>query len=142
VDSIKHIDYILDIAFAHGKLKESSGFFAQHQGLIMTGMSAYLAEVILRNTSNATLQIDEHDESWYINFKVVGENGWVIQPGRRIAKRAFQGKEFELYPYVLSVMKYFKKPMDNQPTGGSYTHEVYMLGEPKQKTKKPWWKIW
>ena len=42
VNSVKHIDYILDVAFSNGKLKNPNGAFAEHLGLMMLGMSGYL----------------------------------------------------------------------------------------------------
>jgi len=139
-ESVKHLDKLFDDEFKNGKLKNPNGAFAEFQGLIMTGISGYLGEVVMRNSSNAKLIIDENDESWCMNFKVEAENSWTIHPGQRVVKRMLNGSEDELYAYVLSAINYFHKPMSETSDSPTYTQEVYVR-EPEQ-TKKPWWKVW
>ena len=142
IESVKYLDHILDDAFKNGQLKDPGGAFAKYQGFIMLGISGYLAEVILKNTTNAKLEIDPGDELWYTNFKVISENEWIIQPGQRVIKRAYQGSEAELYAYALSAIKYFNQPKDDTTNENTYIQEVYVRDKPKQESKKPWWKLW
>lgn len=142
VDSVKHLDYLLGDAFTNGKLKIPNGAFAQQQGIIMLGMAGYLAEVVIQNTNNSKLEIDPNDEQWYVNFKLIGENSWTIQPGLRVMKRAYKGSEAELYAYVLSAIKYFNQAGGNAGVRNTYTQEVYVREAPQPNGKKPWWKLW
>lgn len=142
VDSVKHLDYILENAFAKGKLKTPNGPFAKQQGIIMLGMAGYLAEVVIQNTNNSRLEIDPNDDQWYINFKLTGENSWTIQPGLRVMKRAYKGNEAELYAYVLSAIKYFNQVQGNAGDSNTYIQEVYVREDPQPNRKKPWWKLW
>lgn len=142
VDSVKHLDWLIGDAFKNGKLKNPNGTFAKYQGLIMLGITGYLAEVVLKNTTNSKLDIDPKDENWYLNLKVTAENSWTIQPGQRVMKRAYQGSEAELYPYTLSTIKYFNQPKGDNANSNTYIEEVYVRDDQKQSDKKPWWKIW
>jgi len=139
VESVKHIDLILNLAFENGKLKKSNYAFAKHIGVMMLGMSGYVTEVILKHTSNATLDIDERDKQWYTNFKVTSKNGWVIQPAIRVMKRAYHGNEAELYAYTLSTIKYFQQPK-TATAENNYIQEVHVKEEPREQ--KSWWKFW
>jgi hypothetical protein len=139
VDSVKHLDYILEDAFKKGKLKNPNGPFAQQQGIIMLGMTGYLVEVVIQNTNNSKVEIDPNDEQWYVNLKLTGEKGWTIQPGLRVMKRAYTGSEAELYAYVLSAIKYFNQVEGNAGDSNAYIQEVYVREDPLNG-KKPWWK--
>ena len=68
--SVKPIDNIIDQQFENGRFKNSDSDFAQNGYFILMGLSSYLANVILKN-SDSEIVIDENDEEWHINFKVV-----------------------------------------------------------------------
>lgn len=142
VESVKHIDFILNSAFENGKLRKSGSALAKHMGVLMLGMSGYVTEVILKHTPNSKLEIDEKDKEWYTNFKVTSEGGWTIHPAQRVIKRAYLGNEAELYSYTISTIKYFNDPQ-NETAKNTYIQEVYVRDdEPQQQTKKSWWKFW
>src|SRR5258706_7982869 len=86
-DTVKHLDRLFDNEFKEGKLKKPDGSFAKYQGLIMTGVSGYIARVILKNTENTQLIIDPDDQNWFMNFKVAAATGIFVQPGQRVIKR-------------------------------------------------------
>ena len=130
-DSVKYLDKLFDNEFKNGKLKNPSGGFAKYQGVIMIGISGYLAEVILRNTVNTKLTIDNNDANWFINFKLAGENTQAIQPGQMVLKRIQEGKAASLYGFAVSAIKYF-----NQSPG---TNQDAAVNPPEKK--KPWWKL-
>ena len=142
IDSVKHLDYVLGDAFVNGKLKHPESTFAQQRGEIMTGMAAYIAELVISQTKNSVLEIDPSDESWYINFTVVAANGWRICPGQRVMKRASLGAEAALHPYVLEAIKHFNAKREDLPTGGTYTQVVYVDDDSSRSDKKQWWKVW
>jgi hypothetical protein len=135
VNSIKLLDNLMDTEFSNkGKLTNPTGQFAKYQPVIMIGLSGYIAEVIIKNTTNAKLEIDEEDKHWYVNFRVVGENGWIVRPGQRVSKRAYYGKQTALYEYTVAAINYFR-----QPAGAAV--QTYPLEEMLVKVK-PWWKFW
>ena len=138
-DTVKHLDTLFDNEFKDGKLKKPDGSFAKYQGLIMTGVSGYIAQVILKNTENTQLVIDPGDQNWFMNFKVATAAGLFVQPGQRVIKRILKGEEMELYAYVLVAIKYFSLPpgiTGNSPTA---TPDNYTVDTTR---KKPWWKMW
>ena len=146
-ESVKHLDKLFDDEVRNGNPRNPDSGFAKFQGVIMAGTTGYLTEVVLRHTHNGQLDIDPNDEHWYLNFKVVAENTWTIQPGQRVLKRMQQGNEAEFYAYILSAIKYFSQPKadatEEHPNEGyTYTQEVYVRDETKEEKKKPWWKLW
>ena len=133
-ESVKHLDKLFDDEFKKGKLKNPDGAFAKFQGLIMIGISGYLAEVILINAPHSKLDINEDDKNWFINFKITADNNRAVQPGQRILKRVQYGIEAGLYFYVLSAIKYFNDLNSKMP--------AERTDIPLPEKKKPWWKIW
>ena len=136
-DTIKHLDILLDSEFKNGKLKKPDGGFAKFQGLIMIGISGYIAETVIKNTLNTALDIDDNDKNWYINFKVKAANGWNIQPGQQLLKRILHGHDASLYAYVQSAIKHFNDPVAN---GGNMN--IPDTTATVNRDKKPWWKLW
>ena len=134
VESIRHLDKLLDDEFKNGRLKNSDGGFAKFQGLIMIGISGYLAQVILKNAPLSKIDIQEEDQSWFINFVVTGTGNRAIQPAKRILKRIQFGNEAGLYPYAIAAIKYFKEQSTEMPPDDFLT--------PPEQSKKPWWKFW
>jgi hypothetical protein len=129
--SIKHLDTLFDNEFKDGKLRKPDSGFAKFQGLIMTGVSGYLAYTIIKNAGNSQFMADADDEKWFMNFKVTSATGLSVQPGLRVIKRMLQGEEMSLYAYALTSIKYLNPaaqlPVEIQDAGTS---------------KKPWWKVW
>lgn len=126
-ESVRHLDKLFDQEFKKGKLKRPESSFAKYQGLIMIGVSGYLAEVVLKNTSNTRLHIESNDSNWYINFLVAGNNGLTIQPGKVVLARIQEGDKAELYKYAIYALNYF-----GTKTGEKAVEKV---------DKKPWWKF-
>ena len=108
--SIQHLDALFDSEFYKGELINKSGTFAQYQGLIMTGVSGYMAQVILRNTDHAKLIFEQDDENWFINFSLEAGNGWKILPGHKVLKRAYNGDADQLYAFTVSAVSYLNSP--------------------------------
>lgn len=131
-DSVKHLDALFDNEYKDGKLRKPDSSFAKFQGLILTGVSGYLAYVIIKNTGNTQLDTDASDEKWFMNFKVVSSAGQSVQPGLRVIKRMLKGEEMNMYAYALTSIRYLNPdavlPVEEsaQPVPG----------------RKPWWKIW
>lgn len=129
--SMRYLDTLFDNEFKDGKLRKPDSSFAKFQGLILTGVSGYLASVIIKNSGNTQLLTDAGDEKWFMNFKVVSATGQSVQPGLRVIKRMLQGEEMSLYAYTLTSIRYFNPdvvlPVEAPitPAGG-----------------KPWWKVW
>ena len=124
-DSTKYLDSLMDDQFENGQVKNKDSGFAKYQGVILTGIAGYLAEVILRGSKDSILDIDEEAENWYLNFKVTGANGWTVQPGQRVIKRIQQGNEAGFYGYILSAIKYLSQDKNELPAN-TYTEEVYV----------------
>jgi hypothetical protein len=134
VDSIKHLDYTMDTEFNNkGGLRNPQGMFAKYQPVIMIGFSGYIAEVIIKNTHNSRLQIDDAAQYWYLDFQVIAENGWIVKPGQRVTKRAYQGAQAGLYAYTVAAINHFRQPAGSNP-------QTFPLEEVLIK-KKPWWKF-
>ena len=130
--SVKNLDTLFDNEFRKGQLRNPDGSFAKFQGLILTGVSGYLANVIIKNSGNSQLAIDANDEKWFMNFKVVSSSGQSVQPGLRVVKRMLQGEEMGLYAYAITSIKYLN-PGAQLPVETAGTATV---------AKKPWWKVW
>jgi hypothetical protein len=130
--SVKNLDALFESEFKDGKLRKPDGSFAKFQGLIMTGVSGYVAYVILKNSGNTQFISDPGDEKWFMNFKIVSASGQSVQPGLRVIKRMLQGEEMSLYFYTLTSIRYFnpdaKLPIETAGAGSGQ--------------KKPWWKVW
>ena len=131
--SIRHLDKLFDQEFKNGTLKNPEGGFAKFQGVILIGVTGYLAEVIIKNTRQTQTDINEQDENWFISFKVTAGGNRFIQPGQQILKRIQYGSEAGLHAYALSAIKYFNDPVaamgQNSPDNAIV------------KKRKPWWKI-
>jgi hypothetical protein len=130
--SVKHLDTLFDNEFKDGKLRKPDSSFAKFQGLIMTGVSGYLAYVIIKNSGNSQLATDANDEKWFMNFKVASSSGQSVQPGLRVIKRMLQGEEMSLYAYALSSIRYLNP-------GAQLPIET---PDAATASKKPWWKVW
>lgn len=135
--SVKLLDDILDKEIKNGKAKNPNSGFAKIQGQIMFGMSAYLADVIIKNTKSTSIEIDENDPEWYRNFKLISVNEWQAYPGQRLVKRVLNGKEDELYAYVVSCCKYFDGPKHESSSVPTFIHEIHVS---QSEDKKSWWR--
>lgn len=130
--SVRQLDRMFDEAFAEGKLRNPESSFAKQQGLILTGVAGYLAEVVLRATEASELVIDPEEQDWYMHFRVVARNGWQMQPGMRVIRRVQEGREKDLYHYILTAIDYARRP-----EGGPGEIERLTL-----RGNRPWWKFW
>ncbi len=137
-ESIRHLDTLFEHEFINGIFINGASVFAQYQGLIMTGITGYIAQVILQHTENARLCFEEDDENWVINFAIESESGKKIMPGHRVLKRAYNGDSDLLYAYVRDSINYFNEP------GPSYSFKsaVVHLMDHKDANGKQWWKLW
>ena len=143
LQSVKHLDALFDKEFIRGELTNKQGTFAEYQGLIMTGVSGYLAQVILQNTKNAQLTFEDDDENWFVNFSVEADNGRRIIPGHLVLKRAYSGNEKELYSYVMDAIGYFTEPTTTNKALAIFTQIAGVKQESESNDKdKLWWKIW
>jgi hypothetical protein len=133
-ESVRHLDKLFDREFKKGKLKNPEGSFAKFQGVILIGVTGYLAEVIIKNTRQTQTDINEQDENWFVNFKVTAGGNRFIQPGQQILKRIQYGSEADLHAYTLSCLSYFNDTVTTM-TGNSPDNAVI-------KKRKPWWKLW
>ena len=86
-ESIHQLDALFEREFINGIFINGASVFAQYQGLIMTGITGYIAQVILQHTEHARLCFEEEDENWFINFAIESASGKKLMPGHRILKR-------------------------------------------------------
>lgn len=144
VESLKQLDQLFDKEYKNGELINSASAFANREGMILTGIAGYLANVLLKNSEDSKIIIDPKDENWYLNFKVESGNGWTAQPGQRVLKRKLEGRESDFYHYGIAMIKYFTQTETNENASSSltYTQEFYLTNEAPATGKKPWWKIW
>lgn len=139
--SVRYLDDLFDDEFSQGVPADAAGTIAQYQGLIMTGVSGYIAQVILRNTSNAQLSFEEGDENWYVNFSLEADHKEKFIPGHEVLKKAYHGEQAQLYAYVVGAIRYFR-------TAGNQSHTgmVPKLWFDDSKTsttdQKQWWQVW
>jgi hypothetical protein len=132
-ESVQHIDKLFEEEFKNGKLKNPDGGFAKFQGLILIGISGYLAQVILKNTPHSILDINEEDKNWFINFSITGDNNQLIQPGQQLLKRIQYGDKAGLHSYVMAAIQFFNNRIPEMPVETSRTSQ--------SEKKKPWWKF-
>jgi hypothetical protein len=140
--SIKQLDKLFETEFKNGKLKNADGSFGKYQGLILTGVSGYIAETIIKNTGNTQLIIDPADANWFMNFKVANQTGLSIHPGQRVIKRMLKGAEMELYAYTIFSVSYFSMPAGVLENSGGIAPDDYIVDTNAQQKLKPWWKFW
>jgi len=140
-DSVRHLDALFREEFNRGQLINDKGIFAQYQGVIMTGISGYVAQVILQNTVQGQLSFEDDDENWFINFCIEAENGWKIIPGHKVLKRAYYGEEEQLYAYVITAISYLAAPRKivHHPFA-ILTHRE--IKKNNTEMEKKWWKLW
>ncbi len=137
-ESIHQLDALFEREFINGIFINGASFFAQYQGLIMTGITGYIAQVILQHTEHARLCFEEEDENWFINFAIESASGKKLMPGHRILKRAYNGDDDLLYPYVTDAIKYFNEPAPSY----NFKAAVINLLDYKDTKGKQWWKLW
>ena len=138
-ESVKHLDKLFDQEFKNGKLKRPDSSFARYQGLIMMGVSGYIAHVILKNAANTQLVVEPADDNWFLNYRVATQTGLFVQPGQRVVKRMLRGEEMELFAYVLISIKYFSVSPALAKNYTNISPDNYTV-DPAQN--KPWWKFW
>lgn len=136
IKSVKYLDDVLDKEIKSGKAVNPDSTFEKMKEKILFGMSAYLTEVIIKNTKSTSLQIDVNDPEWRVNFKLISENEWTAQPGMRVIKRVRNGREDELYAYPVSACKYFNEPKQKKGSQANFILEMYVQDN---LNKKSWW---
>jgi hypothetical protein len=137
-ESIQLLDTLFEREFINGIFINGASVFAQYQGLIMTGITGYIAQVILQHTDNARLCFEDDDENWFINFAIESESGKKLMPGHRVLKRAYNGNDDLLYSYVTDAINYFNEPLPSYNLKAS----VVQLIDHKDANGKHWWKLW
>ncbi len=137
-ESIQHLDALFEREFINGIFINGASVFAQYQGLIMTGITGYIGQVILRHTENAKLCFEEDDENWFINFAIESESGKKLMPGHRVLKRAYNGDDDLLYFYVTDAINYFNEPVPSYNFKAAIVHLI----DYKDAKGKQWWKLW
>ena len=139
LESAKFLDQLFDQEYKKGKLINPKGNFAKYEGLLLTGVAGYLADIMLKNSTGSKIEIDSSDEDWYVNFKVVAVNTWTVLPGQRVMKRKFEGYESNFYHYVLAMSKYFNESDISSTETSTHVQEIYIENN---SPKKPWWRLW
>ena len=130
VKSVEHIETVLSEQFINGQAKES-GLFSEGLGGKLFAISAYVGEVIIKNTSATKWVTDDKDPQGEVNIQLLSANGTQMFPGYRIMKRIQNGEEDNVYHYTaLAVKKYM-----------NFEGEI-PLDFIDDKSEKPWWKIW
>ncbi len=137
-ESIHHLDTLFEREFINGIFINGASVFAQYQGLIMTGITGYIAQVIVQHTVNAKLCFDEDDENWFINFAIESASGKKLMPGHRVLKKAYNGNSDLLYPYVTDAIHYFNEPLPSYNFKAAVVHLI----DYKDANGKHWWKLW
>jgi len=137
-ESIQHLDTLFEREFINGIFINGASVFAQYQGLIMTGITGYIAQVILQHTENARLCFEDDDENWFINFAIESASGKKLMPGHRVLKRTYCGDDDLLYSYVTDAIHYFNEPVPKYNFKASFVK----LMDYKDANGKHWWKLW
>jgi hypothetical protein len=138
--SIKNLDDILAITFKDGKYRNPESTFAKNEGQVLLGLSGYLTDVILKNTTNTKLQINSGDEKWYLNFTLTAENGCNVQPAKQVMKRIAEGSTTSLHAFCIATVISFKESKADTINKTTDRREVYFHDE--ANSKKAWWKFW
>ena len=141
-ESVKELDRLFNDEFKDGEPINPDSAFAKRQGIIMTGVAAYLAEVFLKNSVNSKMEIDTGDKSWYVNFQVISANGWSVEPGQRVIKRKLEGEESNFYDYVVVMLQYFNQTEKDKSKSNTKASETQINKGSILENKKPWWKFW
>jgi hypothetical protein len=102
LESLKDVDRFIDEEAPDGKPKPG-GHMAQHFGMHIFGLGAYLGETIRRQGEG---QWEGNDRDTYpeVTLAVRLKSGAVLWPTQRVLKRLEYGSENGLYPYGVMIL--------------------------------------
>lgn len=130
IASLKVIEGLLLDCFEDGKPKKD-GYLGTQFGQKLFGISAYIGEVIIRNTKTTKWVIDENDPQAEINIQIHSVDGIKLFPGHKLMKRVKNGPEDNLFHYVQMVVN------DLNKYSGEIPKDFFI-----ENKKKPWWRFW
>ena len=133
VRSVEHIEAVLSEQFVEGQAK-ADGLFAKGFGGKLFAISAYIGEVVIKNTKATKWLTDDNDPEGEINIKLVSANGTEMYPAHRVLKRIQNGEEDNVYHYTALAVKKYMHFDGEIPNDFKRTEN--------QKIVKPWWKFW
>lgn len=133
VKSVEHIETVLAEQFEDGQAK-SDGLFASGLGGKLFAISAYIGEVVIRNTKATKWVTDDNDPQGEINIKLVSANGTEMFPAHRVMKRIKNGAEDNVYHYTAVAVKNYMNFDGEIP--------IDFKENEKDESEKPWWKLW
>lgn len=108
--------------------------FAQGLGGKLFAISAYIGEVIIRNTKATKWETNDKDPQGEINIKLVSANGTAMYPAHRVMKRIQNGPEDNIFHFVAIAVKQYMSYEGEVPAG--------FFPEKSDSANKPWWKFW
>ena len=138
-ESVQHLDALFNNEFSNGEPINRTGILAQYQGLIMMGISGYLTQVILRNTTNVHISFEGNDGGSNINYTLEKDAGHQFKPGHEVLKRCCLDNGDFLYTYVLGTIEYFNESKSNNASQNLKSIHLPLSGTQKEKH---WWRIW
>lgn len=123
VYSVRFIDNLIDAQFTEGK-PNAKGIMSENTGPKLFAISAYLGEVVIRNTTGSHWVVNDEDPQGEINIKVVSSQGTEMYPALRLMKRIHTPGDEGLYEYIHAAVTQYMKSLDDIV-----------------KEKRPWWKF-
>jgi hypothetical protein len=133
LSSVEHIENLINEQFENGRPKQD-GLFADGLGGKLFAISAYIGEVVIRNTSATKWVTDDKDPQGEINIKLVSANGTSMFPAHRVMRRIQNGPEDNVYHYVIAAVNQYMKHEGEVPEG--------FFPAKAADSAKPWWKFW
>lgn len=132
VDSVKHVDKLLDDQFENG-IPVANGLFSENMGKKLFSLGAYVGKVVIANVDGTSWSIDEDDPAQELNARIVSSGGMQMFPVQRVIKRVKNGAEDSIYIYVrMAVSNYMIS---------SNTSSEAVVGDNDVKVQRPWWKF-
>jgi hypothetical protein len=130
VESIEHIEELLSKEFKDGQ-PIPNGLFEGGLGGKLFAVSAYIGEVVIKNTKATKWITDDNDPGGELNITLLSANGTSMFPAHRVMNRVRNGEEDNVYHYVVIAVKEHMKFDDEIPSDFFQEEE-----------SEPWWKFW
>ena len=124
VHSVRYIDNMIDAQFDNGKPRPG-GILFENAGPKLFAISAYLGEVVIRNTPGTYWVTNDDDPEGEVNIKVVSARKVEMYPAQRLMKRINSHDPDGLFGYIDAAVKKEMRESDTPIVSA-----------------KPWWKFW
>lgn len=131
VQSVAEIEKIINEDIIDG-IPRPKGLFSEHLGFKLFAISAYIGEVVIRNTKATKWVTDDSDVAGELTIHLKSANGAVMFPSERVLHRVQNGEEDNLLYYTAFAVNEIMKFEGDVPDD-FFDEEL---------PSKPWWRFW